>query len=105
MRTRLPWFLILMISVSSDVNAITHSDSYLLNLSLALQSCDVDLLTAVDPGNANHEPTSEFNTHDPQRIRSINVPRFRSSSILYVIRESLASSSVCSIPDILVRKA
>jgi len=74
MRTRLPWFLILMIPMSSDVNAITHSDSYLLNLSLALQSCDpdiryheVDLPTAVGPGNANHEPTSEFCTHNSQR--------------------------------------
>lgn len=115
MRARVPWFLILMISMSSDVDAITHSDSYsyLLDLSLALQSCDpdiryheVDLPTVIGPGNANHEPTSELFMHISHRIadKIINVPRFRSSSILSAIRGPLASSSACSISDILVRK-
>jgi hypothetical protein len=81
MRTHLLWFIILMMSMSSDVNAITHSDSYLFDLSLALQSCNpnisyykIDLPVAVDSGNANHEPTSEFCTHNSQWIRSLMCP-------------------------------
>ena len=60
-----------MISMPSDANAIKHSDSYLLDLSLALQSCDPDISyyeveppIAVDPDDANHEHTSEFCTHN-----------------------------------------
>jgi hypothetical protein len=77
-----------------DVNAIRHdTNSYLLDLSLALQSCDLDIRyheiappTAVDSGNANHESTSECLYACFSADKVIDVARFGSSSALSAIR-------------------
>ena len=77
----IPWIRTLMVSISTDVHSITwNTESFLLELSLALQSCESNsshhyevepddvqdvhqstelVRSAVDPGSTNPEFTSE----------------------------------------------
>ncbi len=75
----LPWMRTLMVPMSSDIHSTTwNTNTFLLELSLALQSCEPSLSdhyedglgngaqqstelvrSAVDPGSANPEFTSE----------------------------------------------